>query len=84
MFHYDLTYAVHVICHKIWFGHQTVHDVYPDWILQNQWRNIIAGGPRFKIFEGLLVEVPKARVECRICTSFLGCPGHAHPENFLI
>jgi hypothetical protein len=38
-----------------------------------QWRNVISGGPRFKIFEGPpLVEVPKARVERRICTSFLG------------
>jgi hypothetical protein len=47
-----------------------------------QWRNVISGGPRFKIFEGPLVEVLKARVEHRICTSFLGCPGHVHPENF--
>jgi hypothetical protein len=37
-----------------------------------QWRNVISGGPRFKIFEGPLVEVLKARVEHRICTSFLG------------
>jgi hypothetical protein len=43
---------------------------------QPQWRNVISGGPRFKIFEGPLVEVPKARVERRICTSFLGGPGH--------
>jgi hypothetical protein len=28
-----------------------------------------------------LVEVPKAQVEHRICTSCLGGPGHAHPEN---
>jgi hypothetical protein len=48
----------------------------------SQWRNVISGGPRFKIFEGPLVEVPKARVERRICTSFLGGPGHAQPENF--
>jgi hypothetical protein len=38
----------------------------------SQWRNVISGGPRFKIFEAPLVEVPKARVERRICTSFLG------------
>ena len=31
-----------------------------------QWRNVISGGPRFKIFEGPLVEVPKAQVERRI------------------
>jgi hypothetical protein len=41
----------------------------------HQWRNAISGGPRFKIFEGPLVEVPKARVERRICTSFLGVQG---------
>jgi hypothetical protein len=35
-------------------------------------RNVISGAHRFKIFEGPLVEVPKARVERRICTSFLG------------
>ena len=29
-----------------------------------------------------IVEVPKARVERRICTSFLGGPGHAHPKHF--
>jgi hypothetical protein len=27
-------------------------------------------------------KVLKARVEHRICTSFLGGPGHVHPENF--
>jgi hypothetical protein len=40
-----------------------------------QWRNVISRGPQFKIFEGPLVEVPKARVERRICTSFLGVQG---------
>jgi hypothetical protein len=42
-----------------------------------QWRNVISGGPRFKIFEGPppIVEVPKAQVERRICTSFLGVQG---------
>jgi hypothetical protein len=35
-----------------------------------------------KFSKGPLVEVPKARVERRICTSFLRGPGHAHPENF--
>jgi hypothetical protein len=49
-----------------------------------QWRNVISGDPRFKIFEGPLVEVLKARVKRRICTSFLGGTGHAHPENFWI
>jgi hypothetical protein len=49
-----------------------------------QWRNVISGGPRFKIFEGPLVEVLKARVKRHICTSFLGGPGHVHPENFWI
>jgi hypothetical protein len=47
-----------------------------------QWRNIVSGGPWFKIFEGPLVEVPKAQVERRIYTSFLGGPGHAHLEKF--
>ena len=41
-----------------------------------QWRNVISGGPRFKIFEApSLVEMPKARVERRIRTSFLGVQG---------
>ena len=39
-------------------------------------------GPGSKCSKAPLVEVPKARVERRICTSFLGGPGHAHPENF--
>ena len=39
------------------------------------------GGGAVQIFEGPLVDVPKARVECRICTCFLGGPGHVHPEN---
>jgi hypothetical protein len=43
--------------------------------------NVISGGPRFKHFEGPLLEVPKAQVECRICTNFLVGPWHAHPEN---
>ena len=40
--------------------------------------------PGSKFFEGPppLVEMPKARVERRICTSFLGGQGPAHPENF--
>jgi hypothetical protein len=48
-----------------------------------QWRNFISGGPRFKIFEAPpLVEVPlNARVERRICTSFLGVQGS--PGKFL-
>jgi hypothetical protein len=29
------------------------------WINIIQWRNVTSGGPRFKIFEGPLVEVPK-------------------------
>jgi hypothetical protein len=56
---------------------QKIHD-------RDQWRNFISGGPRLKIFEGPLVEVLKARVKRRICTSFLGGPGHVHPENFWI
>jgi hypothetical protein len=54
------------------------------WTLWPQWRNVIPGGPRFKIFEGPLVEVLKARVEHRICTSFLGGAGNVHLENFWI
>jgi hypothetical protein len=50
--------------------------------MYEQWRNVISGGPQFKIFEGPLVEVLKARVEHRICTSFLGGAGNVHPENF--
>ena len=38
--------------------------------------------PGSKFSKAPLVEVPKARVERRICTSYLGGPGHAHPENF--
>ena len=40
------------------------------------------GAPGSKISKAPLVEVLKARVEHRICTSFLGGPGHVHPENF--
>ena len=40
------------------------------------------GAPGSKFSKAPLVEVPKARVERRICTSFLGGPGHAQPENF--
>ena len=40
------------------------------------------GAPGSTFSKGPLVDVPKARVERRICTSFLRGPGHAHPENF--
>jgi hypothetical protein len=40
------------------------------------------GAPGSKFSKAPLVEVLKARVEHRICTSFLGGPGHIHPENF--
>jgi hypothetical protein len=40
------------------------------------------GAPGSKFSKAPLVEVLKARVEHRICTSFLGSPGHVHPENF--
>jgi hypothetical protein len=40
------------------------------------------GPPGSKFSKAPLVEVLKARVEHRICTSFLGGPGHVHPENF--
>ena len=40
------------------------------------------GAPGSKFSKAPLVEVLKARVEHRICTSFLGGPGHVHPENF--
>ena len=39
------------------------------------------GAPGSKFSKAPLVEVLKARVEHRICTSFLG-PGHVHPEKF--
>jgi hypothetical protein len=42
------------------------------------------GAPGSKFSKAPLVEVPKARVEHRICTSFLGGPGQVHPENFWI
>jgi hypothetical protein len=48
-----------------------------------QWRNIISGGPQFKIFEGPLVEVPKAQVERHICTSFLWGSRACSPGKFL-
>jgi hypothetical protein len=38
--------------------------------------------PGSKYSKAPLVEVLKARVEHRICTSFLGGSGHVHPENF--
>jgi hypothetical protein len=40
------------------------------------------GAPGSKFSKAPLVEVLKARIEHRICTSFLGDPGHVHPENF--
>ena len=39
------------------------------------------GAPGSKCSKAPLVEVSKARVERRICTSFLGGPGHAHSES---
>jgi hypothetical protein len=42
------------------------------------------GAPGSKFSKAPLVEVLKARVEHCICTSFLGGPGHVHPENFWI
>jgi hypothetical protein len=42
------------------------------------------GAPGSKFSKAPLVEVLKARVEHRICTSFLGGPGHVHPENVWI
>ena len=42
----------------------------------------ISGAPGPKLSKVPLVEVPKAQVKRHICTSFLGCPEHAHPENF--
>ena len=73
--------------HNIFDNHSSFSKVYILFLSvclysSNQWRNVISGGPRFKIFEGPLVEVLKARVEHRICTSFLGGPAHVHPENF--
>ena len=40
------------------------------------------GAPGSKFSKAPLVEVLKARVEHRICTSFLGGAGHVHPEIF--
>ena len=40
------------------------------------------GAPGSKFSKAPLVEVPKARVERRICTSFLWGPGHAHAKIF--
>jgi hypothetical protein len=42
----------------------------------------ISGAPGSKLSKAPLVEVPKAQVKRHICTSFLGGPEHAHPENF--
>jgi hypothetical protein len=42
------------------------------------------GAPGSKFSKAPLVEVLKARVEHRICTSFLEGPGHVHPEYFWI
>jgi hypothetical protein len=39
------------------------------------------GAPGSKFSKATLVEVLKTRVEHRICTNFLGSPGHVHPEN---
>jgi hypothetical protein len=52
-----------------------------------QWSSgvtLYQGVPGSKFSKAPLVEVLKARVEHRICTSFLGGPGHVHPENFWI
>jgi hypothetical protein len=40
-----------------------------------QWRNVISGGPGSKFSNPPPVEVPNARVERHICTSFLGVQG---------
>ena len=48
----------------------------------HQWRNVISGAPRFKIFEGPLVGVPKARVERRISTSLIS--RGSRPQGMLI
>jgi hypothetical protein len=42
------------------------------------------GAPGSKFSKAPIVEVLKAWVEHRICTSFLGGPGHVRPENFWI
>jgi hypothetical protein len=63
----------------LWFPDASLPSISTLW----QWRNVISGGPRFKIFEGPpLVEVPKARVERRICTSFLGVQGMLIRKSF--
>ena len=57
-------------------------------LVLQKWNNILSGvtlyqgAPGSKFSKAPLVEVLKARVEHRICTSFLGGPGHVHPENF--
>ena len=64
-------------------GQRLFHTIKPEpYPNPNQWRNVISGAPGSKFSKAPLVEVLKARVEHRICTSFLGGPGHVHPENF--
>ena len=55
-----------------------------DRLVSNSGVTLYQGAPGSKFSKAPLVEVLKARVEHRICTSFLGGPGHVHPENFLI
>jgi hypothetical protein len=51
---------------------------------RNQWRNVISGGPRFKIFEGPPSRSAKGTSWAPYMHEFLGGPGHVHPESFWI
>ena len=47
-----------------------------------QWRNVISGGPRFKIFEGPPSRSSKGTSLEPYTHEFSRGAGHAHPENF--
>ena len=50
-------------------------------VYQEDGGTAISGATGSKLSKAPLVEVPKAQVKRHICTSFLGGPEHAHPEN---
>jgi hypothetical protein len=52
--------------------------------LNGQWRNVISGAPRFKIFEGPPSRSAKGTSWAPYVHEFSRGPGHVHPENFWI
>jgi hypothetical protein len=72
----------------IYVGHQNFHSGQtnnkPQFHSGRSGVTLYQGAPGSKFSKAPLVEVLKARVDHRICTSFLGGPGHVRAENFWI